>query len=88
MMMDGNMPMILTVNLEKMRSLLKESGYTIVSTGDTTKSSSTAIINRTNKESVVANELKDIIGVGIVQNMTDNDKDNNADFTVIIGSDY
>lgn len=74
--------------LEKMRSLLKESGYTIVSTGDTTKSSSTAIINRTNKESVVANELKDIIGVGIVQNMTDNDKDNNADFTVIIGSDY
>ena len=74
--------------LEKMRNLLKECGYTIISTGDTTKTTSTASINRTDKESVVANELKDVIGLGIVQNMSDNDKDNKADFTVIIGSDY
>lgn len=74
--------------LDKMRSLLKESGYTIVSTGNTSAQKKTSIINRTNKENAIANELQSVIGVGVVQSMKDgNDKDK-SDFTIIIGSDY
>ena len=74
--------------LEKLRSLLKESGYTIVSTGKTSAQKKTSIINRTNKENAIANELQSVIGLGVVQSMKDGNENDKSDFTIIIGSDY
>lgn len=74
--------------LDKMRSLLKESGYTIVSTGKTSAQKKTSIINRTNKENAIANELQSVIGLGVVQSMKDGNESDKSDFTIIIGSDY
>ena len=73
-------------NLENLKMLLKESGYTVVSTGKTTATQTTTIINRTNKSEEVANELKETVGVGIVSNS--NNKNSEVDFTIIIGGDY
>ena len=74
------------VKLENLKSLLKENGYTIASTGKTTATQKTTIINRTNQNSSIAGDLKDLVGVGVVSNSNGNKKD--VDFTIIIGSDY
>ena len=73
--------------LSNVKNILKESGYTIVSTGTTTPTKNTTIINRTNKDSDVANKLKEIIGVGMVANSSSSNN-TTSDFTVIIGDDY
>ena len=74
------------VKLENLKSLLKENGYTIASTGKTTATQKTTISNRTNQNSSIAGDLKDLVGVGVVSNSNGNKKD--VDFTIIIGSDY
>ena len=73
-------------NLENLKSLLKEYGFTIVSTGKTSETQSTAIINRTSREQAVCNKIKDIVGVGVVSTSTKTNSD--VDFTIIIGNDY
>ena len=73
-------------NLEYVKSLLEESGYTVVSTGYTTSMQTTTIINRTNQDDSVANKLQEIIGIGVVSDSDSSDSE--VDFTVIIGSDY
>lgn len=73
-------------NLENLKSLLKEYGFTIVSTGKTSEIQSTAIINRTSREQAVCNKIKDIVGVGVVSASTKTNS--NVDFTIIIGNDY
>lgn len=72
--------------LENLKTLLKENGYTVTSTGSTTATKTTTIINRTNQSSSVAESLKGIIGVGIISNSDNSDV--GVDFTIIIGSDY
>ena len=72
--------------MEKLKSLLKESGYTIASTGNTTATGTTAIINRTNQSSDISNDLKELIGVGVVS--TSNPSSSGVDYTIIIGADY
>lgn len=74
------------MNLNNLKSLLEESGYTVVSTGNTTKTEKTAIINRTNQENSVCESLKNTVGVGIMSNS--GTSKNGVDFTIIIGSDY
>lgn len=74
------------MNLNNLKNLLEENGYTVVSTGSTSLTETTTIINRTNQESQVSQELKDIIGVGLVSNASTNNS--KIDFTIIIGSDY
>lgn len=74
-------------NLEKLKSLLKESGYTIESTGATSFTRTTTIINRTNQTDNVSNKLQETIGVGIVANSTSENR-SAVDFTIIIGDDY
>ena len=92
------------MNLNNLQTLLEENGYTIVSTGDTSLTDKTMIINRTNQEESISNALKEVIGVGIVANSSSkSDEDNTStknsskknnsnkpevDFTIIIGSDY
>ncbi len=74
------------VKLENMKNLLKESGYTVATTGNTTSTKNTTIINRKNQPSEVAENLKNTIGVGIISNSSSSNTD--VDFTIIIGSDY
>ncbi len=74
------------MNLNNLKSLLEESGYTVVSTGNTTRTERTAIINRTNQDSSVCDSLKDTVGVGMISNS--GSSKNGVDFTIIIGSDY
>jgi len=72
--------------MEKLKSLLKESGYTVSSTGNTTATQTTAIVNRTNQSSETSNNLKELIGVGAIS--TSNPSSNGVDYTIIIGADY
>lgn len=74
------------MNLNNLKSLLEESGYTVVSTGNTTRTEKTAIINRKNQDSSVCDSLKDTVGVGMISNS--GSSKNGVDFTIIIGSDY
>ena len=74
-------------NLTNMQNLLKESGYTIDSVGTTSKTTTTTIINRSNRTDEIANKLKETIGVGMIANST-KEKDSSIDFTIIIGDDY
>lgn len=74
------------MNLNNLKSLLEESGYTVVSTGNTTRTERTAIINRANQDSSVCDSLKDTVGVGMISNS--GSSKNGVDFTIIIGSDY
>lgn len=74
------------MNLNNLKSLLEESGYKVVSTGNTTLTEKTAIINRTNQDNSVSETLKNTIGIGLISSSTTNK--NGVDFTIIIGSDY
>lgn len=74
------------MSLNNLKNLLEESGYKVVSTGKTTETEKTTIINRTNNDESIANALKDTVGVGIISNSNSSKSD--VDFTIIIGSDY
>lgn len=74
-------------NLTNVQNLLKENGYKIESTGTTTLTKTTTIINRTNQDEKIANKLQETIGVGIIAKSSKGD-DSSVDFTVIIGDDY
>ena len=71
--------------LKEVKNKLKEEGYEIVKTGTTSSSSKTTIINRTRKSESVVNDIKKILGLGVVSKGSDN---TNVDFTIIIGKDY
>lgn len=72
--------------MEKLESLLKQNGYTIASTGKATETKKTVIVNRTEQSDSVADELKNLVGVGIVSNSSPSKS--GVDFTIIIGEDY
>ena len=76
--------------LENLTNLLRESGYTIVTTGKTSQTQTTAIINRTGPNSEQGKEaalsLKELIGVGVLSDSSSSSS--GVDFTIIIGADY
>lgn len=65
---------------------LKQYNYEIVTSGITTLTSKTSIINRNIELKERQNELKTIIGTGIHQNGISNNS--KVDFTIILGQDY
>lgn len=65
---------------------LEEKGYEIVKAGDTSKTSRTIIISRTNKTIEEKQQLKEDLGVGINQISATENAD--VDFTIILGEDY
>lgn len=75
--------------LEKMRSLLKEEGYTIAESYNGVYVQKTSIIKLKDSDTskVNANELKSAIGLGVIQSLQ-NSEDQDADFKIIIGADY
>lgn len=72
-------------NLSTVVKELEAKGYQVVKEGNTTTTSKSTIINRTNKSSEIEKEIKSVIGTGTVTSGSDNA---NVDFTVIIGKDY
>ena len=74
-------------NLVNLQKVLKESGYTIESTGNTSLTKTTTILNRSKQSDEIANKLQETIGVGIIANSANNN-DSDVDFTIIIGDDY
>lgn len=72
--------------LKNLEEKLVENSYTIVNTGDTSKVSKTVIINNTDKDEKISNDLKTVVGIG-EQKLASNES-SDADFTIIIGTDY
>jgi LCP family protein required for cell wall assembly len=72
-------------NLEKAIKRLEQKGYEIVKTGETTITSKTSIINRSNKETTVSKQLKKDFNVGTIIKRYKNSK---IDYTIIIGKDF
>lgn len=72
--------------LTEVINLLKEKGYNIIKSEDTSSTSKTTIINRANQTEDTANEIKNLLGTGNIT--TSKEKTTNIDFTIIIGKDY
>lgn len=70
--------------LEKIVAKLKDAGYTINKTGNTTETSNTTIISRGNVPELVQEELKQIVDV----NEITVGGNSNINITIIIGKDY
>lgn len=71
--------------LSELTKKLEEEGYIVDKTGNTSTTSKTTIINRTNQSSDKTDEIKQIVGKGIVSN---GESHSNIDITIIIGKDY
>ena len=72
-------------NLSTVVNTLKEKGYNIVKSGNTASRDKTTIINRTNQDSSISNDLKDILEMGIITKQSSN---SNVDYTIVLGKDY
>lgn len=75
-----------TDTLDELILKLKQYNYEVVTSGTTTLTSKTSIINRNIELKAKQNELKNIIGAGIHQNGISNNS--KVDFTIILGQDY
>lgn len=71
--------------LFNVKNKLEANGYDVTVTNDTNITSKTTIINRTNLDEKSLEELKNILGKGIVSEGNNAD---NVDLTIIIGGDY
>lgn len=72
-------------NLTKASEQLKQKGYNIIKTGNTTIKNETIIVNKTNKQVAISEDLKQTLGVGKITKKSDNTK---VDYTITIGKDY
>lgn len=73
--------------LTQVTNLLKENGYKVYKTGTaSTTTVKTSIINKSGKSDKISNDLKTLLGVGVVSEASNSTK--NVDFTIIIGKDY
>lgn len=73
--------------LTEVTNLLKEKGYNIYTTGTTTATTKTTIMNKSQIESRFVETLKKDLGTGAISNSSSGKK-NNCDITIIIGKDY
>ena len=71
--------------LTKAKEQLKNAGYNVTKSGETSETEKTMIINRTKQASSVSKDIKETIGNGSITSGSDNSK---VDYTVIIGQDY
>lgn len=73
-------------NLTAVTTLLKQKNYTISKTGQTTNSTFTTIIANAETNEVIAEKIKEVLGVGTV--LTTQSTASKADITIIIGNDF
>lgn len=74
-----------TLNLSNVTEKLKKAGYNVTKTGTTTITSKTTIINQTNVEKEILDNIKEILETGIISTSTSNSETN---IKIIIGKDY
>lgn len=68
-------------------NLLKQKGYDVCSTGSTTSTAKTTILNKSGVEESFVNDLKQRLGKGIISNSSLG-KNSEVDITIIIGRDF
>ena len=73
--------------LTKTTNKLKDEGYTVYKTGTTTTTSKTTIIDKSDVSSEITDDLKDILGTGIISSSSSSSS-NPVDITIILGKDY
>lgn len=71
--------------LDKVKQKLKDAGYTVSKTGNTSATEKSVIINRTMQSEIVEEDLSEELGIKNVKSSSSNNK---VDFTIIIGKDY
>ena len=71
--------------LTDVKKLLKNKGYQVI-TKTTTNTSKTTIINKTDVDVKFTDNIKELLGVGIVS--TSSVSSSNVDITIILGNDY
>ena len=73
-------------NLNKVVEQLKGAGYKVTRTGSTNATAKTTIINKKNVKETELKNIKDVIGLGAIQNSEASSS--KVDVTIIIGKDY
>ncbi len=74
-----------TKALKEVTEALEELGYQVTKSGNTSSTSKTIIINRTNKSTTIEDAIQKAIEAGTASSGENNA---NVDFTIIIGKDY
>ena len=72
-------------NLNLVTEKLKKAGYNVTKTGTTTETSKTTIINSTKQPTDISNNIKEILGTGIISSSTAKSE---TDYKIILGKDY
>ena len=72
-------------NLSEVVAELEAAGFSVVQTGNTSKTSNTTVIDRDDLTSTQEDKIKKILNI---QNITSGDTGEVADVTIIIGTDY
>ena len=72
--------------LAKVKKALENKGYNVTGTRNTTSTSKTIIINKTDVDEAFTNNIKELLGVGNIS--TNIVSSSEVDITIIIGKDY
>lgn len=72
-------------NLTEVVSELETAGFSVVQTGNTSKTNNTTVIDRNDLSETEENKIKEILNI---QNITSGDTGEIAEVTIIIGTDY
>ena len=75
-----------TATLTKVKKALTAKGYKVTKTTTTTSTPKTTLINKSDVDTKITDNIKDILGVGTVSSSSVSSS--NVDITVIIGKDY
>ena len=72
--------------LTKVKKALASKGYKVTKTNNTTSTSKTTIINKSDIDTKITDNIKDILGTGTISSSSVSSS--NVDITIIIGNDY
>lgn len=75
-----------TNNLQKVVNQLEGAGYKVSRTGSTNTTSKTTIINKKNVKEILLKNMKDVLGVGSIEESESSSS--KVDVTIIVGKDY
>ena len=75
-----------TSNLTKVKKALESKGYKVTKTTTTTDTSKTTLINKSDVDTKITDNIKEVLGVGTVSSSYVSSS--NVDITIIIGKDY
>ncbi len=75
-----------TATLTKVKKALTAKGYKVTKTTTTTSTPKTTLINKSDVDTKITDNIKDILGVGTVSSSSVSSS--NVDITIIIGKDY